>query len=263
MASPASTSHRSLDPGADSRAGAHSSPAAAGEAVAIIQRDEFLLELGEALGGQISVQPVETLAKALEHMAGARRAQMLLIDSRDVTDLRADVDRAHAQAPHVPIIVFAPTESEKSVAGTLKSSDVFAVLPIPVDARKTAAILEGALAEASAKRSAPRAPERPVDMRASFRASVAQEASSGTTAAESGDEPPRKKLLASAVVVVAVAVAAGTAIYWMHSRTHSSSARLTAVAPVAKSTHAKSPVATAGAPSAGVTAPAAPGAPLP
>ncbi|MGH8150965.1 MAG: energy transducer TonB, partial [Steroidobacteraceae bacterium] len=53
------------------------------------------------------------------------------------------------------------------------------------------------------------------------------------------------------------------AIYWMHSRTHSSSARLTAAAPVGKSTHAKSPVAAAGAPAAGVTAPPAAGAPSP
>ena len=55
-------------------------------------------------------------------------------------------------------MVFAVAESEKQVAAALKSSNVFAVLPIPVDRRKTAAVFEGAAAEQSARRSGARAP---------------------------------------------------------------------------------------------------------
>ncbi len=149
MASQASTASRSVE--ADAGASARSAKPA-GEVIAITVRDDFLLDLGESLGGQAAVHPVDSFAAALERLSGTRRAQLLAIDSRDVADLRGDAERAHAQVPQVPVVVFAPTESEKTVASALKSSNVFAVLPIPVDRRKTAAIFEGALADAQAKR---------------------------------------------------------------------------------------------------------------
>src|SRR5579885_2503319 len=93
----------------------------AGEVIAITQRDDFLLELGESLGGQAAVHPVDSFAAAVERLAGARRPQLLAIDSRDAADPRGDADRAHAQLPHVPVVVFAPTELEKTVAASLKS----------------------------------------------------------------------------------------------------------------------------------------------
>ncbi|HYK25372.1 MAG TPA: hypothetical protein VEV18_03865, partial [Steroidobacteraceae bacterium] len=124
--------------------------------IAITQRDDFLLELGESLGGQAAVHPVDSFAAAVERLAGVKRSVLLAIDSRDATDLRGDADRAHVQVPHVPVIVFAPTELEKTVAGALKSSNVFAVLPIPVDRRKTAAVFEGAFADVQTKRTAAR-----------------------------------------------------------------------------------------------------------
>ncbi|MGH8258168.1 MAG: hypothetical protein ACREUG_00595, partial [Steroidobacteraceae bacterium] len=144
---------RSAD--ADPGAGTHHSARAAGEVIAVTVRDDFLLELGDSLGGLVAVHPVDSFAAAFERLGTSRHAQLLAVDSRDIADLRADVDRAHAQMPHVPVIVFAASDSEKTVAGALKSSTVFAVLPVPVDRRKTSAIFEGALAEASAKRAAP------------------------------------------------------------------------------------------------------------
>jgi periplasmic protein TonB len=152
VASPASTASRSLEHGGDSGGHAHPAAKPPGEVVAVTSHDDFLLELGETLGGQVSMRPVESVAAALEHLSGSRRLQLLTIDSRGSSDLRGEVDRAHARAPHVPIIVFAAAETEKSIAGALRSSNVFAVLPIPVDRRKTAAIFEGALAEAADKR---------------------------------------------------------------------------------------------------------------
>lgn len=85
---------------------------------------------------------------------------MLIIDTRDITDLRTEIERAHAHVPGAPVLAFAPAESEKTVAGALKGSNVFAVLPIPIDRRKTAAVFEGAIAEASAKRTAGRSATR-------------------------------------------------------------------------------------------------------
>lgn len=224
MASPASTPSRTLpDSAGEPGSSAHSSVKPSGEALAITVQDDFLLELGEALGGQIAVRPVDSLATALEHLSGSRRAQILLIDSRDTADLRGDVERARTQAPHLPLVVFAPADSEKTVAGGLKSSNVFAVLPIPVDPRKTAAILEGALADAVAKRNAPRGAERAADARAASRAPIVPERQPEPPAAleTSDEEPPsRKRLVVTAIAAVLVAGAAAVGLY-VHNKTHS------------------------------------------
>ena len=238
MASPAPTSSRSPDPAAEPGAGTRALPLAAGEAVVVVQRDDFLLELGAALGGQISLTPVETLAEALEPLTSSRRSRLLLIDSRDTADLRADIDRAHAEAPQVPIVVFAPADSEKTVAGALKSSDVFAVLPIPIDARKTAAILEGALADAAAKRGPARGAERPADLRAAFRPSVhsdaAPNAAPDARSAASEGRPPRsmRPFAIAATVVILAAAAAGVLLLRGRTPGHGTSRKSAASAPV-------------------------------
>jgi TonB family protein len=244
VASPASSSSRSHDQGAEAGASPHSPPVSAGEAVAVIQRDEFLLELGEALGGQISLRPVETLAAALEQLSSSRRPRILLIDSRDAGDLRAAVDQAHSQAPQVPIVVFAAADSEKSVASALKSSNVFAVLPIPVDARKTGAILEGALADVIAKRGAPRTPERARDLRPNPRAPVPSEPQPPAPPAADylQNGPPRKRFLVFVAATVVVAAAAAGAWYTMHGRTpaHAAMPTTRTASPAAAVTHSGS-----------------------
>ncbi len=216
MASPASIPSRALDPSGEPGATSHSSAKPSGEAIAITVQDDFLLELGAALGGQIAVRPVDSVATALEHLSGSRRVQILLIDSRDAADLRGDVERVHAQAPHLPLIVFASSDSEKSVAGSLKSSNVFAVLPIPVDPRKTAAILEGALTDAAAKRSAVRNAERGVEVRAGSRAPLVPEPQPAPAVARevSEDDPPSRKGLLVAVIAAVLVLGAGTALYF-------------------------------------------------
>ncbi|MGH8229695.1 MAG: hypothetical protein ACREU3_17630, partial [Steroidobacteraceae bacterium] len=181
MATPASASSRSLDPAGDAGATAHPPAKPLGEAVAVTTRDDFLLELGEALGGAVAVRPVDTLDAALEQLAGARRLTILLIDSREAQDLRAEVARAHARAPHVPLVVFGPADTEQSVASALKSSSAFAILPVPMDPRKTAAILEGAFAEASAKRSGSAAGS-PVASSSAARAPLAPDAATAGAA---------------------------------------------------------------------------------
>ncbi|MFI4879910.1 MAG: TonB family protein [Steroidobacterales bacterium] len=138
-------------------------PAAAGSAppasslpavdvTAITTRDDFLLELGQTLGGQAAVRPVESIDAALPHLSSKRRAQVLVIDARDVTELRAAADAAHAEAPHAVVLVFTESAAEGHTGSALKGSRVFAVLPLPVDARKTQAVFEGAVADAQQRK---------------------------------------------------------------------------------------------------------------
>jgi TonB family protein len=129
---------------------------AAAEVIAITTRDDFLLELGEAVGGgQFSVRPVDSAATALEQISGARRLQLLVVDARETSDLRGDLERLQAQAPHIVVVVFTAPEAEKSTAVSLKGSNVFAVLAVPIDRRKVAAVFEGAVNDAVARRNNP------------------------------------------------------------------------------------------------------------
>ena len=176
---------------------------------AVTTRDDFLLELGQTLDGQAAVRPVDTLEAALEGLANARRAQVLAIDARAVSNVRAAVDAALARAPRAQVLVFAESAAEKQVASALKGSRVFAVLPAPIDARKTQAVLEGAIAEATAARAAAGARS----------ASPAAELSVGafqpeTAAAGAPEEPQGKSraLLIGALVAALAAAAAGG--YW-------------------------------------------------
>ena len=105
MASPtsASRSHESAATGS-----ADTSPATqpAADITVITTRDDLLLELGQTLGGQASVHPVDSLEGALEAMARGKRAQLLVIDARDVADVRDAVHAARAAAPGAVVLVF-------------------------------------------------------------------------------------------------------------------------------------------------------------
>jgi TonB family protein len=161
VASPASNASRGHETGATAAGSAGGTPAStnrpAVDVTAITTRDDFLLELGEALGGQASVRPVDSVGAALEYLTSAKRGQVLVVDTRDLSDVRSDVETAHAQAPHAVVLVFATAETEKQVGAAVKGSNVFAVLPIPIDKRKTGAVLDGAMTEAVAKKATARA----------------------------------------------------------------------------------------------------------
>ncbi|MEJ1960205.1 MAG: energy transducer TonB [Gammaproteobacteria bacterium] len=158
---PSPASNRSPDGG--NQANSTSSARAAAEIIAISTRDDFLLEIGEALSGQTSVRPVDSVETALDQIGGNRRTtQLLAVDARDVENIRAVVETLNSQASHMVVLVFANTDTEKQIASQLKGTNVFAVLPLPVDKRKTAAVLEGAIADATSRRPA-QAPQRPGD----------------------------------------------------------------------------------------------------
>ena len=172
---------------------------------AITTRDDFLLEVGEALGGQASVRPVDSIAAALEYLTSTKRGQVLVIDTRDLLDVRADVDQAHAQAAHAVVIAFVTADTEKHIGAALKGSNVFAVLPIPLDKRKTGAVLDGAMTEAVAKRATARANPNAVTVE-SFQPRL-----------DGGSAPPpeREKSKAGLFAVIGVAaVAAAAGGYW-------------------------------------------------
>src|SRR5207248_2347716 len=117
------------------------------DVTALTTRDDFLLELGQALGRQAAVRPVESLEETLRSMAGAKRPQVLAIDAREVPDVRAAVDAAHAQVPRAVVLVFAEGPAEKELGAALKDT-VFAVLPTSIEPRKTRAVFADAMAAA-------------------------------------------------------------------------------------------------------------------
>ena len=135
-------------------------PAAGGQpsvdVTALTTRDEFLLELGQALAGAASIRPVDTVEAALEALsARSRRGQVLVVDALQASEVRPAVDAAQSRAPHAVVLVFAPDALERQAAAAVKGSKVFAVLPSsPIDPRKTHAIFIAALEEAVARKKA-------------------------------------------------------------------------------------------------------------
>ena len=206
MASPASNASRGHETGAAAAGSAGTPPAStnrpAVDVTAITVRDDFLLELGEALGGQASVRPVDSAAAAIEYLSGTKRGQLLVVDTRDILDVRADVDLAHAQAAHASIVVFVTPENDKQVNTALKGANVFAVLALPVDKRKATIVLDSAMTDAVAKKATARANPNAGLSVESFQPRL----DSGSTPPP---EPKSKAPLFAIIGVAAVAVAAG------------------------------------------------------
>jgi TonB family protein len=201
-------------------------------------RDDFLLELGQTLGGQAAVRPVESIDAALPHLSSSRRAQVLVIDARDVTELRAAADAAHAEAPHAVVLVFTEGSAEGQTGSALKGSKVFAVLPLPVDARKTQAVFEGAVADAQQRKD-----DSPTDevqapnlSIGAFRPTPA--AAEAPASDDGGSSDKRKLFMIGGAAAAAVALAA---VAWiLHSN---SSPQTTAAAPAASVAPAATPAA--------------------
>jgi protein TonB len=147
------------------------------------------------------------MAAALSHLAGSRRSHVLVLDTRDMTDVRGDVETAMSQAPGTTMLVFASAEVERSLSSALKGSGVFALLPIPIDKRKTAVTFEGAIADAVAKRGASRGSEpRGGEMRIETKAETGFD--SDPIRLSGPDEPPTPQISKTVWIGVAVAVIA-------------------------------------------------------
>ncbi|MGH8296023.1 MAG: hypothetical protein ACRETZ_11095, partial [Steroidobacteraceae bacterium] len=229
MANPASSAPRNPESGNAGPSEATPSPTQQPtvDLTALTNRDDFLLELGEALGGQASINPVDSIDTAAGQLASAKRGQMLVIDARATSDIRADVHRATQQAPNAVVVVFAEADSEKQIASAVKGSSVFAVLTIPIEVPKTAAVLDAAIADAVSRSAAARgagasgSPHRPgaaasagaltLDAFRPARSDPAQEP-------EDPQEGGSKRGLWAGLVIVAVALAAGGAWYFTHGK---------------------------------------------
>ena len=173
---------------------------------ALTGRDDFLLELGELLGGRASVHPADSIEAALGHLSQARGNRVLAIDTRDTGDVSANVARAAEQTPDAVILVFTETQSEKEIAAALKGTRVFAVLPVPLEADKTAAVLQAALTHTGG--------------RAARRQSAADNKTHDMTEKPAAAEPPARRVLVRAGMGAAVAaLAAAGGWYLLHGRT--------------------------------------------
>lgn len=229
MANPASSAPRSLESGNAGTSAQTPSPAQhpTVDLTALTSRDDFLLELGEALGGQASVHPVDSIDTAIAQLAGTKRGQMLVIDARGTSDVRTDVQRATQQAPHAVVLVFAEADSEKQIASAVKGTSVFAVLTIPIEGPKTTAVLDAAIADAMSRGAAARGTgtERPGAGGAAgtLTLDAFRPALSSSPAREPGEaeEGGRKWALWAALGLAAVALAAGGAWYVTRDKTAS------------------------------------------
>ena len=218
MANPASSAPRNVESG--NAAGSAETPSPTQrptvDLTALTDRDDFLLELGEALGGQASVNPVDSIDTAIGQLSSTKRGQMLVIDARATDDVRALVQRATQQAPNAVVVVFADADSEKRVASAVKGSSVFAVLTIPIEGAKTTAVLDAAITDAANRNAAARGPgtERAAAAGArtldSFRPAMSH---SAAIASEEPGEGGRKWLLWAGLGLAVVALAAGGAWY--------------------------------------------------
>jgi protein TonB len=241
VASAPSTASRSPETANPNSAGLSSRPAV--DITAVTTRDDFLLELGQTLDGQAAVRPVDTLEAALEGLSSAKRPQILVIDARAVANLRAAVDSALTRTPRVLVLVFAEAAAEKQAASALKGSKVFAVLTTPVDPRKTAAVFEGAIAEALAARAATPAPQLPLQESDLSIGAFRPESAAAREAGPEGTDGKSKLLLLGAAIA-ALAAAGGGYWYFTHGQTQ---VPATAAAPA---THAPPALSSGAAPAA-------------
>ncbi len=224
MANPASSAPRSLESGNGENAAVTPSPTQRPtvDLTALTDRDDFLLELGEALGGQASVSPVDSIDTAMGQLGSTKRGQMLVIDARATSDVRADVQRATQQAPNAVVVLFAEADSEKQTAAAVKGTSVFAVLTIPLEGPKTTAVLDAAIADAVSRSAAARGPasERPGSAAAptprldSFRPTM----SYSSREPEEPQEGGPKRALWAGLGLAFVALGAGAAWYFAHGK---------------------------------------------
>jgi len=115
--------------------------------IAVSARDDFLEQVGPALDGESTLRHVDAL-EATDSQVVAGRAQLILLDARDQQDIGQAVEWLLSLSDASVVVVFAPDAQTETVAGAIKGSAAFAVLSIPIETEKTAAVLEGAREEA-------------------------------------------------------------------------------------------------------------------
>src|SRR5256714_3041540 len=107
VASAPTTASRSPEPTTRAPGGASHDSRPAVDVTALTTRDDFLLELGQALGRQAAVRPVESLEETLRSMAGPKRPQGPALRTRGAPALRPPVDAPHPPRPRPAPLRFA------------------------------------------------------------------------------------------------------------------------------------------------------------
>ncbi|NNM61661.1 MAG: energy transducer TonB [Steroidobacteraceae bacterium] len=190
----------------------------AADLTALTRSDDFLLQLGPAIGGLAAVRPVESLDTAFEPRPGRRRAQLLAIDESGPEEARQAVALAAAHAPQTLVLVFAPQETLPRMSAALRDTPVFAVLGTPIDVAAAHAVLERAVAAAAAMIS-PAPPATP--------------GHAPPTPPATGQRRLRPLTLALAVLAALAALAAG--VHWIQGGAHPPSAGAVTQKPAATS----------------------------
>jgi TonB family protein len=228
VANPASSAPRNLQSGNSGSSADTATPAQRPtvDLTVLTNRDDFLLELGEALGGQASVNPVDSIDTAVSKLASTKRGQMLVIDARATSDVRTDVQHATQQAPNAVVVVFAEADSEKQIASAVKGTSVFAVLTIPIEGAKTAAVLDAAIADAVNRSAAARGASGAPGSAGSGGTLTLESYRPGTphSQAQEPGQPAdgsRNWGLWAGVGVAVIALAAGGAWFFTHGKTAS------------------------------------------
>jgi TonB family protein len=122
------------------------------EFIAVTGSDELLEQIGQALDGESAIRHADTVAAA-RALIRASQPCVVLFDAREHAEPGKVLELLQSPAALSVIVVFAPAEKTAAIAHSIKGSATFAVLPVPIETAKTAAVLEGAREEALARRS--------------------------------------------------------------------------------------------------------------
>ena len=122
------------------------------EFIAVTQSDELLEQLGQALDGESAIRHADSVARARELIQAAQPC-VVMLDAREHPEPGKALEQLQPPNGLSVIVVFAPADQTNQVAQAIKRSPTFAVLPVPIEIAKTAAVLEGAREEAMARRS--------------------------------------------------------------------------------------------------------------
>jgi TonB family protein len=130
------------------------------EFIAVTQSDELLEQLGQSLDGESAIRHADTIAAARE-LIGASQPCVVMLDAREHHNAGTAVEELQPANGLSVVVVFAAADQTGIVAQAIKRSSTFAVLPIPLETAKTAAVLEGAREEAIARRNVVAQPPEP------------------------------------------------------------------------------------------------------
>jgi protein TonB len=117
------------------------------EFIAVSGNDELLEQVGQALDGESAIRQVDTVESARE-LIRAAPCSVVLLEVPANAEAPALVAQLHAPSDRSVIVVFAQAEQAAAVARSITTTAAFAVLPVPIEVAKTAAVLEGARDEA-------------------------------------------------------------------------------------------------------------------